>query len=113
MRASRHAVTVSCTSRTAYCSKRKLKSQKRYRVTTGLLCCFNFAPCNAFDFATCVARLSDGDFVAIMKTTDATVLDEQKLHDPRADAVIEPAVESRPRRTTGVKEAKIYIDGKF
>ena len=27
--------------------------------------------------------------------------------------MIEPAVESRPRRTTGVKEAKIYIDGKF
>ncbi|OLB42290.1 MAG: branched-chain-amino-acid transaminase [Verrucomicrobia bacterium 13_1_20CM_54_28] len=26
---------------------------------------------------------------------------------------MEPAVESRPRRTTGVKEAKIYIDGKF
>ncbi|OLA99894.1 MAG: branched-chain-amino-acid transaminase [Verrucomicrobia bacterium 13_2_20CM_54_12] len=26
---------------------------------------------------------------------------------------MEPAVESRPSRTTGVKEAKIYIDGKF
>src|SRR5216110_569617 len=48
-----------------------------------------------------------------MKTTDATVLDEPKIHDPRAEAVIEPAVESRPRRTTGVKEAKIYIDGKY
>src|SRR5438876_9509401 len=48
-----------------------------------------------------------------MKTTDATVLDEPKIHDPGAEAVIEPAVESRPRRTTGVKEAKIYIDGKF
>src|SRR5213080_389255 len=48
-----------------------------------------------------------------MKTTDATVLDEPKIHDPRAEAVIEPAVESRPRRTTGVKEAKIFIDGKF
>src|SRR5438046_328285 len=48
-----------------------------------------------------------------MKTTDSTVLDEPKIHDPRAEAVIEPAVESRPRRTTGVKEAKIYIDGKF
>src|SRR5438132_2156248 len=48
-----------------------------------------------------------------MKTTDATVLDEPKIHDPSAEAVIEPAVESRPRRTTGVKEAKIYIDGKF
>src|SRR5439155_884640 len=48
-----------------------------------------------------------------MKTTDVTVLDEPKIHDPSAEAVIEPAVESRPRRTTGVKEAKIYIDGKF
>jgi len=49
----------------------------------------------------------------IMKTTDATVLDEPKIHEPGAEAVTEPAVESRPRRTTGVKEAKIYIDGKF
>jgi branched-chain amino acid aminotransferase len=48
-----------------------------------------------------------------MKTTDATVLDEPKIHEPGAEAVIEPAVESRPRQTTGVKEAKIYIDGKF
>jgi branched-chain amino acid aminotransferase len=48
-----------------------------------------------------------------MKTTDATVLDEPKIHAPGAEAVIEPAVESRPRRATGVKEAKIYIDGKF
>jgi branched-chain amino acid aminotransferase len=48
-----------------------------------------------------------------MKTTDATVLDEPKIHEPGSEAVIEPAVESRPRRTTGVKEAKIYIDGKF
>jgi branched-chain amino acid aminotransferase len=48
-----------------------------------------------------------------MKTTDATVLDEPKIHEPGAEAVIEPAVENRPRRTTGVKEAKIYIDGKF
>jgi branched-chain amino acid aminotransferase len=48
-----------------------------------------------------------------MKTTDATVLDEPKIHEPGAEAVTEPAVESRPRRTTGVKEAKIYIDGKF
>jgi branched-chain amino acid aminotransferase len=48
-----------------------------------------------------------------MKTTDATVLAEPKIHDPGAEAVIEPAVESRPRRATGVKEAKIYIDGKF
>jgi branched-chain amino acid aminotransferase len=48
-----------------------------------------------------------------MKTTDATLSDEPKIHEPGADAVIEPAVESRPRRATGVKEAKIYIDGKF
>ena len=48
-----------------------------------------------------------------MKTTEATVLDEPKIHEPGAEAVIEPAVESRSRRTTGVKEAKIYIDGKF
>ncbi len=48
-----------------------------------------------------------------MKTTDATVLDEPKIHEPGAEAVIEPAVESRPRRATGVKDAKIYIDGKF
>lgn len=48
-----------------------------------------------------------------MKTTDAPVLDEPKVHKPGSQAVIEPAVESRPRRTTGVKDAKIYIDGKF
>jgi len=48
-----------------------------------------------------------------MKTTDVTVLDEPKIHEPGAEAVIEPTVESRPRRTTGVKDAKIYIDGKF
>src|SRR5207237_10295881 len=48
-----------------------------------------------------------------MKTTDVTVLDEPKIHDPSAEAVIEPAVEARPCATTGVKEAKIYIDGKF
>ena len=48
-----------------------------------------------------------------MKTTDTTVLDEPKIHEPGAEAVIEPAVESRPRQTTGVKDAKIYIDGKF
>ena len=48
-----------------------------------------------------------------MKTTDATVLDEPKIHEPTAADAIEPAIESRPRRTTGVKEAKIYIDGKF
>jgi branched-chain amino acid aminotransferase len=48
-----------------------------------------------------------------MKTTDATVLDRPKIHEPGAEAVTEPAVESRPRRTTGVKDAKIYVDGKF
>src|SRR5881296_3355715 len=48
-----------------------------------------------------------------MKTTDATVLDEPKTHEATADAVIEPAIETRPRPATGVKEAKIYIDGKF
>src|SRR5213594_3911869 len=48
-----------------------------------------------------------------MKTTDATVLDEPKIHEPTAEAAVEPAVESRPRATTGVKEAKIYVDGKF
>lgn len=48
-----------------------------------------------------------------MKTTDETVLEESRMHEPGAEAVTEPAVESRPRRTTGVKEAKIYIDGKF
>src|SRR5213595_1402364 len=48
-----------------------------------------------------------------MKTTDATVLDESKIHEPTAVAVVEPAIESRPRRTTGVKPSKIYIDGKF
>src|SRR5881398_2829322 len=48
-----------------------------------------------------------------MKTTDTTVLDEPKIHEPTDQAVIEPAIESRPRPTTGIKEAKIYIDGKF
>jgi branched-chain amino acid aminotransferase len=48
-----------------------------------------------------------------MKTTDTTVLDEPKIHEPTDQAVIEPAIESRPRSATGVKEAKIYIDGKF
>jgi branched-chain amino acid aminotransferase len=52
-------------------------------------------------------------FIATMKTTDAMVLDEPKTHVPGADAVIEPAVESRPRPATGIKDAKIYIDGKF
>ena len=48
-----------------------------------------------------------------MKTTDATVLDEPKTHAPTADAVIEPAIESRARPSTGIKNAKIYIDGRF
>jgi branched-chain amino acid aminotransferase len=48
-----------------------------------------------------------------MKTTDATVLDEPKTHRRATDETIEPAIESRLRPTTGVKEAKIYIDGKF
>src|SRR5437762_3224474 len=48
-----------------------------------------------------------------MKTTDATVLDEPKTHRRATDETIEPAIESRPRRTTGVSEATIYIDGKF
>src|SRR6266481_5412916 len=48
-----------------------------------------------------------------MKTTDTTVLDEPKIHEPTDQAVIEPAIESRARPATGVKEAKIYVDGKF
>src|SRR5215831_13570373 len=49
-----------------------------------------------------------------MKTTDAAVLDEPKTHQPTADAVVEPAIESRPPPTAaGIKEAKIYIDGKY
>ena len=48
-----------------------------------------------------------------MKTTDATVLDEPKAHVRATEETIEPAIESRPHPTTGVREAKIYIDGKF
>src|SRR6266404_4946420 len=48
-----------------------------------------------------------------MKTSDALVIDDPKTHEPTAEAVVEPAVEARPHATTGVKEAKIYIDGKF
>ncbi len=49
-----------------------------------------------------------------MKTTDAAVLDEPKIHEPTADAVVEPAIEGRPRPgAVGIKDAKIYIDGKF
>src|ERR1700751_3527839 len=49
-----------------------------------------------------------------MKTTDAALLDEPKIHEPTADSLVEPAIEGRSRPTAvGVKEAKIYIDGKF
>ena len=48
-----------------------------------------------------------------MKTTDATVLDDPKTHRRATEETIEPAIESRSRPTTGVREAKIYIDGKF
>src|SRR5690348_9168797 len=48
-----------------------------------------------------------------MKTTDATVLDEPKANRTVTDEAIEPAIENRPRPATGVKEGKIYIDGKF
>src|SRR6478752_7894336 len=48
-----------------------------------------------------------------MKTTDATVLEEPKARRRATEETIEPAIESRPRPTTGVREAKIYIDGKF
>ena len=48
-----------------------------------------------------------------MKTTDGTVLDEPKTHERVTEEAIEPVIESRPRTTTGVREAKIYIDGKF
>src|SRR3954467_9358752 len=48
-----------------------------------------------------------------MKPTDATVLDEPKTHVRATEDTIEPAIESRPRPTTDVREAKIYIDGKF
>lgn len=48
-----------------------------------------------------------------MKTNEATVLDEPKTRKSGTEETIEPAIESRPRPTTGVREAKIYIDGKF
>src|ERR1041385_3078525 len=48
-----------------------------------------------------------------MKTTDATVLEEPKTRVRATEETIEPAIESRPRPRTGVKEAKIYVDGKF
>src|SRR5467141_1924960 len=48
-----------------------------------------------------------------MKTNDATVLEEPKTHKRATEETIEPAIESRPRPTSGVREAKIYIDGRF
>src|SRR5436190_20495563 len=49
-----------------------------------------------------------------MKTTDAAVLDEPKIHEPTAEAAVEPAIEGRPRPTAvGVKDGRIYIAGKF
>jgi branched-chain amino acid aminotransferase len=48
-----------------------------------------------------------------MKTHNATVLDEPKTHERVTAETIEPAIESRPCPATGVREAKIYIDGKF
>jgi branched-chain amino acid aminotransferase len=48
-----------------------------------------------------------------MKTTDATVLEEPKIQKRASNEAIEPAIESRPRATTGIREAKIYVDGKF
>src|ERR1051325_4181066 len=48
-----------------------------------------------------------------MKTTDATVLEEPKTRVRATEETVEPAIESRPRPKTGVKEAKIYIDGKL
>jgi len=49
-----------------------------------------------------------------MKTTDVAVLDEPKIHKPTADALVEPAIEGRPRPTTlAIRDAKIYVDGKF
>jgi branched-chain amino acid aminotransferase len=48
-----------------------------------------------------------------MKTTDATVLDEPNTHKGMAEEAVEPAIETRPRAVTAVRETKIYIDGKF
>ncbi|HEU0209440.1 MAG TPA: branched-chain-amino-acid transaminase [Candidatus Udaeobacter sp.] len=48
-----------------------------------------------------------------MKTSDATVLDEPKTPKRGTEEAIEPAIESRRRTTTGIREAKIYIDGEF
>src|ERR1700692_1571026 len=49
-----------------------------------------------------------------MKTSDAAVLDEPKIHEPTADSVVETAIEGRLQPTAvGIKEWKIYIDGKF
>src|SRR6476469_8758813 len=48
-----------------------------------------------------------------MKTTDATVLEEPKARRRATEETIEPAIKSQSRPTTGVREARIYIDGKF
>jgi branched-chain amino acid aminotransferase len=48
-----------------------------------------------------------------MKTTDAAVLEEPKTRVRATEETTEPAIESRPRPRTGIREAKIYIDGKF
>lgn len=48
-----------------------------------------------------------------MKTTDATVLEQPKTRVRATEETVEPAIESRPRSKTGVREAQIYIDGKF
>src|ERR1051325_7568058 len=48
-----------------------------------------------------------------MKTTDTTVLEEPKPNRTVTEETIEPAIENRPRPVRGVREAKIYIDGKF
>src|SRR5262249_38601330 len=49
-----------------------------------------------------------------MKTNDAAGLERTQNHQPTADTVVEPAIEGRPRPTAvGIKDAKIYIDGKF
>jgi len=50
-----------------------------------------------------------------MKTTDAggMVIDEPKTGEATAKAAVKPAVDSRSTAKSSVKEAMIYIDGKF
>ena len=48
-----------------------------------------------------------------MKTIDATVVEEPNTRVRGTEETVEPAIESRPRPRTGVREAKIYVDGKF